>query len=133
MEACPNIERNLLRCPCTYQPQPGVYCKFRAFCCGCVFNSLRYKSMPACISDERLAKRREELKSGAAPRRPDLPPRIDCEMWQENRAKCVCGQDAPPERQCSFRGWCCDCMARHYSMGSRPACFEQMLAQQAKA
>jgi hypothetical protein len=126
-EACPNLQRNLQRCPCVYQAEAGIWCKFRGFCCGCVFNSLRYKTLPDCVSAARLRERRDAKAAGKPALEVKLPELAPCDLPAENRLKCPCGADAPEDTQCDRKGWCCECMANHYAAGSLPTCFRQMV------
>jgi Domain of unknown function (DUF6485) len=62
---CPNQERNLSICNCTYEP-----CSRKGRCCECIQYHLRSKELPACAfssDDERTYDRsfRKFIKSNA--------------------------------------------------------------------
>ena len=45
---CPNIEKNLKNCNCTYEP-----CSRKGKCCECIQYHLKLGELPACVfSDE---------------------------------------------------------------------------------
>lgn len=43
-ERCPNRDRNLQRCPCTYEP-----CEKKGVCCECLRYHLERGQLPACL------------------------------------------------------------------------------------
>lgn len=44
---CPNIERNMPVCNCTYEP-----CSRKGRCCECLQYHLRMRELPACAFDK---------------------------------------------------------------------------------
>ncbi len=44
MVECPNKEKNLKNCNCTYEP-----CERKGICCECIRYHLRMKELPACF------------------------------------------------------------------------------------
>ena len=41
---CPNLEKNLSFCNCTYEP-----CSRKGSCCECIRYHLKSKELPACV------------------------------------------------------------------------------------
>jgi hypothetical protein len=41
---CPNLEKNLARCNCTYEP-----CSRKGRCCECIAYHLKLGELPACL------------------------------------------------------------------------------------
>jgi len=44
MAECPNKQKNLKACSCTYEP-----CERKGVCCDCIRYHLRMKELPACF------------------------------------------------------------------------------------
>ncbi len=50
-QGCPNIEKNLERCPCTY---PG--CPRKGKCCECIKHHVKKDGLPACAFSKEAEK-----------------------------------------------------------------------------
>ncbi|RKZ26132.1 hypothetical protein DRQ26_04880 [bacterium] len=44
---CPNYQKNLARCNCTYEP-----CSRKGYCCECIEYHLSHGELPACYFNE---------------------------------------------------------------------------------
>jgi hypothetical protein len=51
MPECPNKEKNLQKCNCTYEP-----CSRKGICCECLDYHRRMRELPACYFPEEVEK-----------------------------------------------------------------------------
>ena len=62
-QECPNVEVNLVDCPCDHISQETQQpCSRKGICCECVINHKAHDSLPACFREDFVKKGLESSK-----------------------------------------------------------------------